>query len=63
MVQTFDQTEIMYRCLSVGMRRAYGNPNSCIDLDEILHTHPHLSKEGFDLGLTLTPWAWGLETL
>jgi len=34
----------------------------CTDRDEILHTHPHLSKEGFGPGLTcnpLTPWASG----
>jgi len=41
------------------MWRANGNPNPCTDLDEILHTHPHLSKEGFVPGLTPTPWAWG----
>jgi len=29
-----------------------GNQNPCTDLDKILHTHPHLSKEGFDAGLT-----------
>jgi len=49
---------------SVGMWRANGNPNPCIDLDEILHAHSHLSKEGFGPGLTLdsrllTPWALG----
>jgi len=47
------------------MWRVNGNPNPCTDLDEILHTHPHLSKEGFGLGLTpapLIPWAWGPET-
>jgi len=37
------------------MWRANGNPNPCTDLDEILHTHPHLSKEGFGLGLTPRP--------
>jgi len=49
-------------CLSVGMWRVNGNPNPWTDLDEIFHAHPHLSKEGFRLGLTaapLTPWAWG----
>jgi len=49
-------------CLSVGMWRANGNPNPCTDLDEILHAHPHVSKEGFCAGLTTTPfsaWAWG----
>jgi len=48
------------------MWRAYGNPNLCTDLDEILHTHPHLSKEGFGLGLTTAPsppGSGGLETL
>jgi len=29
-------------------------PNPCKDLDEILHTHPCLSKEGF--GAVLQPW-------
>jgi len=29
------------------MWRANGNPNPCTDLDEILNTHPYLSKEGF----------------
>jgi len=37
------------------MWRANGNPNHCTDLDEILHTHPHMSKEGFIAGLTPTP--------
>jgi len=48
------------------MWRANGNPNPCTDLDEILHTHPHLSKEGFGPGLTPTPsppGPRGLETL
>jgi len=27
--------------------------------DEILHTHPHLSKEGFGAGLTPAPLALG----
>jgi len=31
----------------------YLNPNPCTDLDEILHAHPHLPKEGF--GTCLTP--------
>jgi len=58
----------MFVCLSdsVGMWRADGNPNPCIDLDEILHTQPHLSKEGFRAGLTLPPppsGSGGLETL
>jgi len=39
-------------CLSVGTWRANGNPNPCPNLDEILHTHSHLSKEGFGAGLT-----------
>jgi len=42
----------MFVCLSVGMWRANENPNPCSDLDKILHTHPHLSKEGFGEGLT-----------
>jgi len=49
-------------CLSVGMWRANGNPNFCMDLDKILHTHPHLSKEGCGASLTpaLSPsCAWG----
>jgi len=43
----------------VGMWRANGNPNPCTDLDEILHAHPHLSKEGFGRGLT--PASYPLE--
>jgi len=56
----------MFVCLSLGIWRANGNPNPCIDLDEILHAHSYLSKEGFDAGLTTSPshpWAWGPETL
>jgi len=51
----------MFVCLSVGMWRANGNPNPCTNLDEIFHAHPHLSKEGFGVGLTPPPppWAWG----
>jgi len=40
--------------------------NPCTDLDEILHSHPHLSKEVFGQGLTLAPsplGLGGLETL
>jgi len=37
----------MYIPLSVGILRANGNSNPCTDLNEILHTYPHLSKEGF----------------
>jgi len=37
------------------MWRANGNPNPCTDLDEILHVHPHLSKESF--GAHLNPTA------
>jgi len=48
----------MFVCLSVGMWRANGNPNPCTNLDEILHAHPHLSKEGF--GTCLIPPPWGL---
>jgi len=52
-----------YRCLSVylsvGMWRGNRNPNPCTNPDEILHTHPYLSKKGFGLGLTPTPWGWG----
>jgi len=46
--------------LSVGMMRANENPNPCMDLDKILHTHPYLSKKGFDAVLTPAPslpWA------
>jgi len=39
------------------MWRAIGNPNPCTYLDEILLTHPHLSKVSFGTGLT--PWALG----
>jgi len=42
-------------CLSVGMWRANGNPNPHTHLDEILLTHPHMSKEGFGAGLTPAP--------
>jgi len=45
----------MFVCPSVGMWRANGNPNPCIDLDEISHAHSYLSKEGFDTGLTPSP--------
>jgi len=45
----------MFVCLSVGMWWANRNPNHCTDLDKILHTHPHLSKEGFDAVLTAAP--------
>jgi len=37
------------------MWRANGNPNTCTDIDEILHAHPHLSKESFGAGLTPAP--------
>jgi len=46
----------------VGMWRANGNPKPCTDLDDFLHTHPNMSKEGFGAGLTPAPspiWAWG----
>jgi len=52
--------------LSVGRWRANGNPNPCTHLDEILHTHPRLYKEGFGLGLTPSaspPGPGGPETL
>jgi len=35
--------------------RANGNPYLCTDLDKILHTHPHLSKEGFGASITPAP--------
>jgi len=41
----------MFVCLLV-MWRTNGNPNTYTDLDEIFHTHLHLSKEGFGAGLT-----------
>jgi len=31
------------------------NANPCTDRDEILHPHPHLSKEGFGAGLSPAP--------
>jgi len=37
------------------MWRGTENPNPCTDLDETLHTHPRMSKEGFGAGLTLPP--------
>jgi len=43
----------MFVCLHVGMWRANGNSNPCMDLNEIMHTHPHLSKEGY--GTLLNP--------
>jgi len=46
-------------CLFVGTWRANGNPNPYTDLDEILHPHPHLSKEGFGAGLTPCPLGLG----
>jgi len=49
-IQNSIQFNITDVCLSVGivgMWRANGNPNPSTDLNEILHTHPHLSKEGF----------------
>jgi len=39
-------------CLSNGMWRVNENPNPFTNLNEILHTHTHLSKEGFGAGLT-----------
>jgi len=44
------------------MWRANGNPNPCTDLDEILHTHPHLSPRKVLVQVwppPLTPWACG----
>jgi len=44
----------------------YPNPNPCTDPDEILHAHPHLSKEGFGVCLNPTappPRPRGLKTL
>jgi len=45
------------------MWRANGNSNPCTYLDEILHAHHHLSKEGFVAGLTPTPSTLGLGGL
>jgi len=48
------------------MWRANGNLNPCTNLDEILHTHPHLPKEGFGVGFIPAPspfWAWVPKTL
>jgi len=47
--------------MNIGMWRVNGNPKPCIDLDEILHTYAHLSKEGFGAGLThsLSPLGLG----
>jgi len=42
----------MFLCLSVGLWRVNGNPNPCTDLNAIMNTHPHLSK---DRGLVATP--------
>jgi len=52
--------------LSVGVWRVNENPNPCTNLNEILQEHPHLSKEGFGVGLTPLPHLpgpGGLETL
>jgi len=46
-------------CLSVGIWRANGNPNPCTNLDEILYTHPNMSKEGFGAGLIPPPPPFG----
>jgi len=48
-------------CLSVGMWRANGNPNSYTDHDEIFHAHPHLSKKGFGARLNPTALLPGLN--
>jgi len=40
---------------------ANGNPNPSTNPDEILHTHPYLSKEGFGSGLTPAPSHLGLK--
>jgi len=45
------------------MWRANANPNPWTDLDEILHAHPHLSKEGFSAGLIPDPSPLGLGGL
>jgi len=45
------------------MWRDNGNPNPYTDLDKIFHAHPHLSKEGFGVGLTPTPSILGMGGL
>jgi len=45
------------------MWRANGNPNPCIDLNEISQAHLHLPKEGFGAGLTPTASPLGLGGL
>jgi len=45
------------------MWRANGDPKPCTDLDEILHAHPDLFKEGFGAGMTLLPHPLGLGGL
>jgi len=52
--------------MSVGMWRPNRNPNPCMDLEKILHAHPHLPKEGFGPGVTPASSSigpGGLETL
>jgi len=38
---------------------ANGNPNTCTDFDEILHTQPNLSKESFGLTPAHSPTCGG----
>jgi len=45
--------------LNINFSFVNGNPTPCTDLDKILHTHPHLSKEGFGTGLTPSPLGLG----
>jgi len=42
------------------MWRVNGNPNPCTDLDQILHAHANLSKDGFGAVFNpdpSSPWA------
>jgi len=50
-------------CLSVSMWRANGNPRPNPKIEEILHEHPHLSREGSGEVLTLACTPGGPETL
>jgi len=52
-----------YRCLFVCLLVCGGLMEIQTNLDEILHKHPHLSKEGFGLGLTPAPSSPGPHEL
>jgi len=54
----------LYKNGPVGMWRANGNPNLCIDLDEILHTHtPSPVQESFWCRFDPHPSPLGLRGL